>query len=368
MANYLYLPFDELVEFMKEAFIKLGVPKEDAAICADVLIESDKRGIESHGVNRFKTIYVDRILAGIQKPVTNIEIIRESPTTAVIDANHGMGMVASHYSMNLAIEKANEFGMGMVAVRNSTHYGIAGYYSTMATDKNMIGITGTNARPSIAPTFSVENMLGTNPLTIGLPTDEPFPFVLDCATSIIQRGRVEKWARSGQETPKGIVIGSDGSALTDSEYILKALLKGEAAFAPLGGIGEELAGYKGYGYATVVEILSAALQSGNYLKMLTGLTDKGERKPYGLGHFFIAINTENFMGADEFKKIAGSILRELRNAKKAPGEERIYTAGEKEYIAWQENKNKGVKVDKSLIKELLEVKKKLNIESLSQIN
>jgi len=125
---------------------------------------------------------------------------------------------------------------------------------------------------------------------------------------------------------------------------------------------------KGYGYATVVEILSAALQSGNYLKMLTGLTDKGERKPYGLGHFFIAINTENFMGADEFRKIAGSILRELRNAKKAPGEDKIYTAGEKEYIAWQENKDKGVKVDKSLINELLEVKKKLNIESLSQIN
>src|SRR6056297_759572 len=231
MSNHLYLPFAELVEFMKEAFIKLGVPNEEAAICADVLIESDKRGIESHGVNRFKTIYVDRILAGIQKPITKIEILRESPTTAVIDANHGMGMVASHYSMNLAIEKANKFGMGMVAVRNSTHYGIAGYYATMATENNMIGITGTNARPSIAPTFAVENMLGTNPLTIGLPTDEPFPFILDCATSIIQRGRVEKWARSGKETPKGTVIGSDGSALTDSEYILKALLKGEAAFA-----------------------------------------------------------------------------------------------------------------------------------------
>ncbi|MFP4457547.1 MAG: Ldh family oxidoreductase [Clostridia bacterium] len=367
MTDSIYLPFDDLDNFMCEAFKKIGVPEEEAAVCADVLIESDKRGIESHGVNRFKSIYIDRIQAGIQKPTTKIDILREGPTTAVLDANHGMGMVVSHYAMNMAIEKAKQYGMGMVAVRNSTHYGIAGYYVTMATKENMIGMTGTNARPSIAPTFSVENMLGTNPLTIGLPTDEPFPFVLDCATSIIQRGKVEKWARNDEPTPKGTVIGSDGSALTDSNYILEALLEGEAAFAPLGGIGEELAGYKGYGYATVVEILSAALQSGNYLKMLTGIAEDGKRKPYGLGHFFMAIDTESFMGADEFKKTAGNILRELRSAKRAPGEEKIYTAGEKEYLARKKNKDKGVKLDSSLIKELKAVKEMLNIDLLPRI-
>src|SRR5699024_3496577 len=206
---------------------------------------------------------------------------------------------------------------------------IAGYYATMATEQNMIGITGTNARPSIAPTFGTENMLGTNPLTFGIPTDEEFPFVLDCATSIMQRGKIEVYARTGQDTPEGTVIGTDGSPLTDSADILKKLTSGEAALAPLGGIGEELGGYKGYGYATVVEILSAALQGGNFLKMLSGIGENNEKIPYGLGHFFIAIDTEAFVGAESFKKTTGDILRQLRGSKLVPGEERIYTAGEK---------------------------------------
>ena len=187
MDKRTYVSWDFIEEFMIEAFKKVGVPEADAAICADVLMESDRRGIESHGVNRFKPIYIDRIQAGIQHPITKIDVLKETPTTAVLDANDGMGMVVSKKAMDMAIEKAKKYGMGMVAVRNSTHYGIAGYYATMASNAGMIGITGTNARPSIAPTFGVENMLGTNPLTIGLPTDEPFPIVLDCATSITQR-------------------------------------------------------------------------------------------------------------------------------------------------------------------------------------
>ena len=216
--------------------------------------------------------------------------------------------------------------MAMGAIRNSTHYGIAGYWATMATKAGMIGITGTNARPSIAPTFGVENMLGTNPLTVGMPTDEEFPFCLDCATSITQRGKIEYYARNGKDTPGGMVIGHDGQALTDSPSILGALTSGEAALAPLGGIGEELAGYKGYGYATVVEILSAALQSGSFLKALTGVDEEGNKKPYHLGHFFMVIDPEAFMGLEEFKKTAGSILRELRGSQRAPGED-IYCRG-----------------------------------------
>ena len=268
-----------LYSFITDAFVGVGVPRKDAEICTDVLLASDKRGIESHGVNRFKPIYIDRIKAGIQNPVTNFEIVRETPTTAVVDGHDGMGQVIGYKSMSMAIEKAKKYGMGMVAVRNSCHYGIAGYYATMATDAGCIGITGTNARPSIAPTFGVENMLGTNPLTVGMPTDEDFPFLLDCATSITQRGKIEYFARIGKDTPAGMVIGRDGSALTDSVKILDQLNCGEAALAPLGGIGEELAGYKGYGYATVVEILSAALQQGNYLRMLTGKKD-GKEKTY----------------------------------------------------------------------------------------
>src|SRR5690554_5296318 len=222
-----YVSWELIGDFMTEAFVKVGVPREDAKICTDVLLESDRLGIESHGCNRFKPIYIDRINDGILNPVTNFEVVKETPTTAVVDGHNGMGMVVSYKAMNMAIEKAKKFGMGMVAVRNSTHYGIAGYYTTMATKQNMIGITGTNARPSIAPTFGVENMLGTNPLTVGLPTDEDFPFVLDCATSITQRGKIEYFTRLGQSTPSGMVIGNDGSALTDSDQILIDLNTGK---------------------------------------------------------------------------------------------------------------------------------------------
>lgn len=351
--------------FVHDAFIAVGVPEEDAKIVTDVIIESDKRGITSHGVNRFKPIYIDRINKGIQNPVTRIDIIRETPTTAVIDGNDGMGQVIGYKAMYMAIQKAKKYGMGMVAVRNSTHYGIAGYYSTMATEEGMIGITGTNARPSIAPTFGVENMMGTNPLTIGLPTDEKFPFVLDCATSTIQRGRIEVYSRLGKPTPEGMVVGRDGKSMTDSDAILKGLSSGEAALAPLGGLGEETAGYKGYGYAAVVEILSAALQQGNYLKMLTGIGPNGESVKFHLGHFFIAIDTNAFMGEKEFRKTAGNILRDLRASRKAPDAERIYTAGEKEYLHRQATLATGVEINESVQKEFSKVRDDLKLKKYS---
>lgn len=355
------VPWDLITNFVTDAFVGYGVPEEDAKICTDVLLESDRRGIESHGCNRFKPIYLDRIKAGIQKPVTEFEIVRETPTTAVIDGHDGMGQVISYKSMQMAIDKAKKYGMGMVAVRNSCHYGIAGYYASMATKAGCIGMTGTNARPSIAPTFGVENMLGTNPLTVGMPTDEEFDFILDCATSITQRGKLEYYSRIGKKTPEGMVIGRDGKALTDTDKILVQLNTHEAALAPLGGIGEELAGYKGYGYATVVELLSAALQQGNYLSMLSGIGENGEKMPYHLGHWFIAIDTEAFCGLEAFKKTAGDILRELRASEKAPGEERIYTAGEKEWLVWQERKDSGVPINDAVQKELSEVRDELGL-------
>ncbi len=189
-----YVPFDLMHDFMVDVFEAYGVPREDAEICTDVLIESDRRGIASHGINRFKPIYLDRIKNGTLLPKTNIEILKETPTTLVMDAHDGMGMVASYEMMKRLIEKAKTLGMAGGAIRNSTHYGIAGYWVTMASDEGLIGITGTNARPSIAPTFGVENMLGTNPLTFALPTDEDFPFCLDCATSISQRPRGQSHA------------------------------------------------------------------------------------------------------------------------------------------------------------------------------
>ena len=356
-----YVSWELMNEFLIEAFKGYGVPEEDAKICADVLLESDRRGIESHGCNRFKPIYINRIVNGTLLPVTNIEILKETPTTVVMDAHDGMGMVASHKMMEMLIKKAKTYGMAGGAIRNSTHYGIAGYWTTMASKEGLIGITGTNARPSIAPTFGVENMMGTNPLTFALPTDEEFPFCLDCATSIVQRGKIEYYARSGKDTPAGMVISREGEALTDSEQILKNLVDGTAALAPLGGIGDELAGYKGYGYAAIVEILSAALAGGEFMKALSRVGEDGNPQMFHLGHFFFVVDPEAFMGLDTFKKIAGDICRALRASEKAPGCERIYTAGEKEYLTCLERKEKGVPVGEAVQKEILEVRDKLNL-------
>lgn len=345
-----FIPFNLVEKFIVDVMVKAGIPGDDAKVVADVLLQADKFGFDSHGINRLKSIYLDRIRDGILNPITSFEIVRESPATAVADGHHGMGQVIAKKAMMLAIEKARKCGMGMVAVRNSSHYGIAGYYALMAVRENMIGITGTNARPSIAPTFGVENMLGTNPMTFGMPSDEPFPFLLDCATSITQRGKVELYARLGKELPKGWVINENGESKSDSREVLKDLIAGKAALTPLGGVGEETGGYKGYGYATVVEILSAALQQGAFMKMLTGLKD-GKKVPYSLGHFFIAADISAFTDPEDFKKTTGNILRELRASKRMPGQMRIYTAGEKEHYTWMERKDKGVPFSGELLEE-----------------
>jgi L-2-hydroxycarboxylate dehydrogenase (NAD+) len=346
------ISFETVGKFIEDVLLKAGIPSNDAAVVADALLQADKLGFDTHGVNRLKNIYLDRIKIGILNPVTEIEILRDGPTTAVVDGHNGMGHVIASKSMKMAIEKAGKYGMGMVAVRNSTHYGFAGYYALMAVRENMIGITGTNARPAIAPTFGVENMLGTNPLTFGIPSDEEFPFLLDCATSIIQRGKVELYARENREMHEGLVIDENGQSKTNSREVLSDLLAGRAALTPLGGIGEETAGYKGYGYATVVEILSAALQQGAFLQMLTGFRD-GKPVPYPLGHFFIVIDINAFTDIDSFKKTTGDILRELRASKKMPGHDRIFTAGQKEFETWIALKDKGISFSDQLLDEFL---------------
>lgn len=361
-----YLNFETLENFSIQALIAAGVPKSDAKIVAEVLLEADKLGIDSHGVNRLKPIYLDRIKDGILNPETKVDVIRETFTTAVLDANNGMGHVVSKQAMQMCIDKAKTYGMGMVAVRNSSHYGIAGYYGLMAAKEGLIGITGTNARPSIAPTFGVENMLGTNPLTFVMPTDEDFPFFLDCATSVSQRGKFEFYAKTGKELPKGWAIDRQGNSKTDSVQVLQDLVNGDAALTPLGGVGEETAGYKGYGYATVVEILSAALQSGGFMKALLGI-ENGKKVPYRLGHFFIAINIEAFVDLPEFKKTTGDILRELRGSDKMPGHDRIYTAGEKEHIAFVEREKNGVPINEALWEEMKKVATDYKLEQFYKL-
>ena len=361
MAKTNIVDWKTITSFVIDAFVGYGVPREDAEICADVLLESDKRGIESHGCNRFKPVYLDRIKAGIQNPVTNITAVKETETTAVLDGNHGMGQVIGHKAMSMAIEKAKKYGMGMVVVRNSCHYGIAGYYTSMATKAGCIGMTGTNARPTVAPTFGVEGAFGTNPLTLGVPTDEAFDFNFDAATSITQNGKLEYYERIGHELADGTVVGPDGKAVMgDAGAALKRIGSGDAALTTLGGIGEELGGYKGYGFAMFVEFLSAVLQDGQYGKALTGKGPNGEKQHYGLGHFFIAIDTDHFLGEDTCRKKAGDIIREVRSTKKAPGAERIYTAGEKEHEI-RLARHAGVPINQSVQKEFIAIRDELGL-------
>lgn len=360
----IYLPVETVQNFMRDTFIKLGVPEEEACITAVILISSDLRGIESHGIGRLK-MYVDRILQGVQQPAAPFEIVRESPTTAVVDGHHGMGQVIGYRSMKLAIEKARQYGMGAVAVRNSSHFGIAGYYPLMAAKEEMIGLTVTNARPSIAPTFGVKPMLGTNPIAFGAPSDESFPFLFDAATSITQRGKLEVLQRKEKNTPSGWVVSQKGTYLTDTNEILAGFATETAALLPLGGLGEEMGGHKGYGLATMVEILSASLQTGSFLWGLTGIDENGGRQPNKLGHFFMAMNVSAFCDPAQFKTTTGSILRQLRGSTPQPGTSRIYTAGEKEYEIEKRIRKQGVEIVPNLQRDIHAVQSKLN---LSQYN
>jgi L-2-hydroxycarboxylate dehydrogenase (NAD+) len=360
--NISWVSCDLLEAFIVDVFKGLGVPDEDARTCAEVLVAADKRGIDSHGVGRLKPIYYDRIvMGGIQNPATKFEVVRDCKATAVVDGHHGMGMVIAKGCMKMAIEKARDHGLGMVVARNSTHYGYAAHYALMAVESDMIGITGTNARPSIAPTNGVENMMGTNPLVFGIPTDEEFPFTNDYATSIIQRGKIEQYVRERKDCPEGLVINWEGKTETDPQKILDDLIKGRSAFTPIGGLSEDTGGHKGYGFATLVEILSAALQQGAYLKQLRGVDEQGRPIPYALGHFFLAIDIECFADIKDFKRTAGNILRDLRASRKAPGKDRIFTCGEKEYLAWQDRATRGVPVDPVIQRQLCIMRDELSL-------
>ena len=354
------IPFTLLQQFMKDVFIGVGVPEEDADISAKILIASDLRGIESHGVGRLR-MYYDRMKSGQHNPVTQFEVVRDRAATAVVDGHHGVGMVIGYKAMNLAIAKARQYGMGSVAVRNSTHFGIDGYYALMAVKENMIGMSFTNARPSVAPTFGAQPMLGTNPIAFGAPTDEDIPFLYDGATSLIQRGKVEVYDRLNKQMPDGWVIDQNGGFLNDPAYTLKAMVKDQASLLPLGGSGEEFSGHKGYGLATMVEILSASLQTANFLQATTGIGEDGKPKPFGLGHFFMAIDVESFTDIAQFKQTTGDILRELRASRKAPGQARIYTAGEKEYENEIRLAKEGIEIIPQLQREIKVMQQELGL-------
>ena len=360
MQQVTYLPVEVIHRFMIGVFRALGTPLDDAQICADVLIASDLRGIESHGVGRLK-YYYDRIQAGLHHPQTEFEVAQETETTAVVDGHHGMGHVIAYRSMRLAMGKAREYGLGAVAVRNGTHYGIAGYYPLMAAKEGMMGLCVTNARPSQIPTFGSEPMLGTNPIAFAAPSDMDYPFCFDAATSIAQRGKIEVAARAEKPVPEGWVVDGRGQSLTDPAQILTDLGQAKAALLPLGGAGELLGGYKGYSLATIVEILSASLSGGAFMKDLLGFAPNGSPRHFMLGHFFLAVDIEHFVPLEVSKRITGEIMRALQASPKAPGQERIYVAGEKEFEMEALVRERGVPVNRNLRRELQTMRDELSI-------
>ena len=354
------VPVETLVDFTIEALTAMGTSLEDARIIADVIITSDLWGVRSHGIAHLK-MYHERIKNGLQHSTTNLLLVKDAQATAVIDGGNGMGMVVGYQAMKLAIEKARQYGLGAVAVRNSSHYGVAGYYPLMAVKEGMVGLSVTNAHPSTAPTFGVVPMLGTNPIAVAAPTDEPFPYMYDAATSVVPRGKIEVAARAGKPIPEGWVIDQEGLSATDTSSMIEEMNKGNVALLPVGGLGELMGGHKGYGLATMVEIFSAAFQNGTYLWGLTDTDAEGNPQFLRIGHFFLAIDVAHFIELDAFKKITGDMMRELRCSKVAPGQNRIYTAGEKEYYNTQRVRKEGVEIPPGVQKALRALKEELHL-------
>jgi LDH2 family malate/lactate/ureidoglycolate dehydrogenase len=301
-----------------------GVPGDEAAIVADVLVRADLRGVESHGVARLEKYYVSRLRMGVVTPVCNARVVRETPVSAVMDAGEGLGHVAAKRAMDLCIGKALVSGMGAVAVNHSNHFGIAGYYAMMALPHDLIGVALTNASCTVAPTYSRQRLLGTNPIAVAVPAGEERPFVLDMATTVAAEGKIEVKDRQGLPLPAGWIIDKEGRPSTVSTDFYDG-----GALLPLGGDADG-ASYKGYGLSLLVDILSGVLAGA---ASSTGVlrSGTGQPKPTGIGHFFAALRIDLFRDPGEFKAAMDHTLRTIRSSPLAPGASRIYIAGEKEW-------------------------------------
>lgn len=312
-----------------------GVPPEEAATVAEVLVRADLRGVESHGVARLEQYYVGRLRKGLVEAKSLAEVVRETSTSAVIDARNGLGIVAGKRAMEMCLQKAQQVGMAAVAVSHSNHFGIAGYYAMMALPLGMIGIALTNGSTQVAPTYGRQRMFGTNPIAIAVPAGEERPYVLDMATSVAPLGKIEVKERHNKPLPLGWATDKDGRPTTEA----KAFRDG-GALMPLGGTAEN-AGYKGYGLALAVDILSGVLPgAGSCLGVLNSIFT--QEKPVNVGHFFAALRVDAFRDPGEFRAAMDQTIRSLHNSPKAAGESRIYIAGEKEFEMEEERARSGI--------------------------
>ena len=325
-----------LKDFVSTVLSKVGVSPEDAAIVADVLVASDLRGIESHGVARLESYYVSRLRAGGMNAKPNVQTVRETATSLVVDADNGLGHPVAKRTMERVLEKARETGAAFGTVRNSNHYGIAGYYAMMAMPHDMIGIASTNTVRYGAPTFGRDMLLGTNPLAFAIPAHNEPDFVLDFATTTVPRGKIEVYNRKEKPLNPGWAIDEHGHETTDAKVALKG------ALLPLGGYGVDNGGHKGYGLGLLVDILCGVLSGGAFGNDLP-LPSDGPR-PGAISHFFGAFRIDGFRDPAAFRADMDKELRAFKDSAKAPGQERIYTAGEIEAEKTRHHREHGIPV------------------------
>lgn len=355
------IPLQKLFSFCTETLEELGVSHEDAQITAEVLVEADLRGIDSHGVARMNR-YVTGIQQGMMRPKPNPKTVHETQSTATIDADAGLGQPVSHRAMQLAIEKARKHSLGFVAVRNSNHFGIAGYYAMMALEEDMIGICTTNSEVLVVPTFARNAVLGTNPIAIAVPAGKERPYVLDMSTATVTRGKLEVYARLEKSIPLSWATDENGAATDNPAQVLQNITKrAGGGLLPLGGAGEETSGHKGYGLALAVEIFSAVLPGALYANKVYPKDSTGKPLPSGIGHFFGAVRIDAFRPKEEFRQDMDELIRILKKAPKARGADRIYIHGEKEYEEAEKNTKHGISLNSKVVQDLRNIAKQVGV-------
>lgn len=348
MGNSIKYSYEELKKFCTDAFLKFGFNQEESDIIVDVLLASDLYGIESHGMQRLVR-YHKGIEKGLIKPDAKPEVVFETPVSAVIEGNDGMGQLLGHMAMNMAIEKAKKVGMAIVTVRNSNHYGIAGYYAKMACKEGLIGMSMTNSEAIMVPTFGRKAMLGSNPFALAVPA-EPYDFFFDASTTVVTRGKLEIYNKLGKPLPEGWALGANGKGSTDASDVLKNIVaKAGGGIVPLGGEIEQTGSHKGYGYGMFCEIFTSILSMG-LTSNHTHIGGKG-----GTCHGFIAIDPAVFGDAEAIREHLSTLLRELRESPKAEGQDRIYTHGEKEAFAYEDRLANGIDVNINTVAEMVDL-------------
>ena len=351
----------KLRQFTESVFLKMGCPFTDAQLAADVLLKSDLRGIDSHGVARLSG-YVrlwekERINA-----TPEVRIVHETATTATVDGDAGLGLVVAPFAMKVAIEKAKIYGSGWVAVKNSNHFGIAGYHALMAVEQDMIGISMTNASPLVAPTYANERLLGTNPMCYAFPAGKYPPLVVDMATAAAANGKLEIAQRANQPIPEGWVQDKDGNPSTSAHQ-----LKNGGSLLPLGS-DKDHGSHKGYGLSATVDILSAVLSGANYgpwvPPFVAFLEPSANPVGEGIGHFFGAMRIDGFRPADDFKQHLDNWIERFKSAKTIDPDKKVIIPGEPEYAFEQERKIQGIPLIDVVVNDLNELAAKLGIEGL----